>query len=410
MAYDLARKLIEDLDPAADPAATPSLSRAIARYERSTSAQRCRGAVQSMVDDYSGKPTQLHLDLAALPFKLVLCATYDSLMLDAFRQVGKLGATAAFYNHAQTTGAALALEAPTVAKPLVYSLLGRSDHPESMVLNEQDLLDYLVSVAKDTPALPDALRSTLLAPPVRLLFIGFGFENWWLRLLLKVLQVIGANRRMESVALEGNRAKDESAFKDSKDFFDTQGIFIQSDDWNLLARELRERVVVAPPAPAAVPATAGALTTAPRSMQMVFLSYASQDQELVDDIRQGLVARGFDVWQDKNNLRAGQAWRPEIEGVIRRVRFFVFVQTAQMDRRDLVAEDGVYHRELALALDRSKDLPYGTTFVIHATVGPCRPRPEPELQALHRIALDDEAGLDRLVNDMRAALSQGAAT
>ena len=48
------------------------------------------------------------------------------------------------------------------------------------------------------------------------------------------------------------------------------------------------------------------------------------------------------------------------------------------------------------AIERMKDLPFGTAFLFHATIGACRSRPEPELERVHRIAVDSAADGERL--------------
>lgn len=401
MADDLARKLIEDLEGRCDT--PPGLRHTIARYERERGPHSCRTLVQHFISEYEGHPTPLHLDLAALPFRLVLCATPDTLMLEAFRRAGKKDAVGAYYDHHPGGASAAPIALPTTEGPIVYNLFGRHDHPQSMVLNEQNLLDYLVSVTKESPALPDAVRATLRAESTVFLFVGFGFENWWLRLLLKVLQVTGVKDRGISLALEESRTFEDGSLTENKGFFESAGIYIEPGDWNALAKELRARVVVAPRPPASAAAQGGGQPAGRRSAPLVFLSYASEDVQLVNTLREGLVARGVTVWQDKRNLRAGQRWMDQIAQVIGRVDYFVFVQTEQMDRRDQQRKKGVYHRELALALDCMKDKRYGETFLLHVTVGHCLPRPEPQMLDIHRIAVDDEPGLDRLAADILAS-------
>jgi len=404
LADDLANKLVEALDGRCD---TPlSFRRAIVRYERERSPQACRSLVQQLVGEYDGNPTPLHLDLAKLPFELVLCATHDTLMHAALRQVGKLDARESYYDAQPRPGRVEPLGLPTIQSPIVYSLFGRHDHPESMVLNEQNLLDYLVSVTRERPALPDAVRSKLRDPATVFLFIGFGFENWWLRLLLKVLEVTGVKTRGESHALEESRAFEDQLLNENRDFFGSAGIVIRAGDWNELAKNLLDRV-----GPALVAAQASA--TQPGLAQnrpKVFLSYASEDRLLVDGLRESLIARGLNVWQDASNLRAGELWMDQIERVINGVDFFVFFQTEQMDRRDADRRPGVYHEELSLALKGSRRKLYGTTFVIHVTVGSCRARPEPEMRAIHHIAIDDAVGVDRLAAAMQEAFAEPPAS
>src|SRR5438093_1344581 len=48
----------------------------------------------------------------------------------------------------------------------------------------------------------------------------------------------------------------------------------------------------------------------------VFLSYDSRDKEAALRLHQRLIADGFDVWLDQENIKAGQKWKPEIETAI----------------------------------------------------------------------------------------------
>jgi hypothetical protein len=353
--------------------------------------------VQQLVAEYAGHTTALHLDLAKLPFRLVLSATFDGLMAEALRQAGKPGVVEAHYDF---SGDVPILKLPTIDRPIVYSLFGNAAHPESVVLNEQNLLDYLVAVTREQPPLPDAVRATLRSPSSVFLFIGFGFESWWLRLLLKVLQITGVENRPMSIALEAARPFDEATMAESRGFFGSAGIDIVPAHWGEVVQALLQMVRLPAMATADPAAAAAGVTGARRETPTVFLSYASEDQDTVEWIRDGLVARGLSVWQDKANLRAGQLWLDQIEHVIKRVDYFVFVQTPTMDKRDAQRARGVYNRELKLALDQQLDLRRGEIYLVHVTVGQCQPRPEPELREIHRVAVDDEKGLDRLAGDL----------
>jgi hypothetical protein len=43
-------------------------------------------------------------------------------------------------------------------------------------------------------------------------------------------------------------------------------------------------------------------------MPAVFLSYAREDLDRARQVDERLAARGFSVWRDENQLRAGQSW------------------------------------------------------------------------------------------------------
>src|SRR6185369_5496158 len=160
------------------------------------------------------------------PFRLVLMATADRMMVNALNGAGK-SAQEACYNYCHGVAAESPLTLPTSDKPIVYSLFGRHDYAESMVLNDKNLLDYLVRVIKESPPLPDAVRATVRAPSTVFLFVGFGFHNWWLRLLLKVLEMTGVENRAISLALE-DASFDAAVAEEHKAFFESVGIYIQA--------------------------------------------------------------------------------------------------------------------------------------------------------------------------------------
>lgn len=410
----LASRLLEELG--GDEDVQPmDLRSVIARYERAKSPSACRTMIQDVVSELDAHTTDLHRQLASLPFRLVLLATPDRMMARAYETMdtstGLKQAQQACYDYCRGVASDVDLTAPTVESPIVYSLLGRHDQPSSMVLNDRNLLDYLVKIVKENPPLPDRVRATLRAPSTVFLFVGFGFTNWWLRLLLKVLEVTGVENRVDSLALEDASNSTATALQEHKGFFESEGIYIQAGDWNVLARDLVARVRAQEPANRPGTTVAPQATQAPQGSgasvgrPLVFLSYASEDVDRVDMMRAELQKRGVHVWQDRQNLRIGQNWDAQIARVIKDCDYFVFVQTDATDARDLALKDGVYNRELKRAIQRVQDRPYGTVFLLHVTIGACRVRPEPELGAINRIEVDPASGrgCDKLAGEILEA-------
>ncbi|MDM0053038.1 toll/interleukin-1 receptor domain-containing protein [Variovorax sp. J22R115] len=395
----LAARLLAALG--ADKIPALDLRAAIARYEREKSASACRNLVQGLAGGFDDYSTALQRKLAKLPFRLVLAATSDRTMAKAFAVSGKPGVQEAYYDYCRGVAADHALRLPSADEPIVYNLFGRHDHPESMVLNDKNLLDYLVKITRESPPLPDVVRATLRAPSTVFLFIGFGFRNWWLRLLLKVLEIIGVENRSLSLALEDGKVFDAAASSEHRGFFESVGIFVQASDWNVLADDLVTEIGRREAAKALVPVLAAPASVA-KGRPLVFLSYASEDVDKVDMLRISLQGRGLTVWQDRQNLRAGQNWEEHIDRMIKGVDYFVFVQTEAMDRRDRT-HGGVYNMELKQALVRVKKLPYGSIFLLHVTMGQCRERPEPQLSEVHRISVDSEAGRNELATAIMTA-------
>ena len=157
-----------------------------------------------------------------------------------------------------------------------------------LVLTEADLIDFLVAIVGGKPSLPDQVRSILADPDASYLFLGFGFHNWYLRVLLKVMGVYG--HRNKAIAFE-----DPQFFKhpDSE-----RAIAFFSDDRRIHFRPLRWEAVRA--------AASGSLQrqlTLPnhrtdpsscvaraRTRPKAFVSYVSEDRDPVRTLRKDLEA------------------------------------------------------------------------------------------------------------------------
>lgn len=139
--------------------------------------------------------TEFHRHLAQLPFRLCINASPDSLMLNAFESVGKHPQKGCYSFQPKESSKKAALLTPTVDQPLVYSLFGHHEDMPSLVLTELNLVDYLVAIIRGAPAVPDEVRHMLKDKRASFLFLGFGFQNWHSRVLLKVLDVYSHNSR-----------------------------------------------------------------------------------------------------------------------------------------------------------------------------------------------------------------------
>jgi hypothetical protein len=129
-------------------------------------------------------------NLLAIPFHLILQVTPDTFLSDH--------ALAHSVNHESRyfCGGGKPVESvelPTADAPLFYNLCGTADRFDSMVLDYDDVYDYLKSVFAQ-PGLPQNLR-TALDEATTFLFLGFHLEKWYTQLLLRwVSDVKGAER------------------------------------------------------------------------------------------------------------------------------------------------------------------------------------------------------------------------
>ncbi len=135
-----------------------------------------------------------HRVLAGLPFSVYLTTNPDDAMAAAPRAADKTPAIEVcpwfqpkLESLSSAAGAAVAAAAaskkPDHENPLVYHLFGRFSRRESMVLTEDDYLDYMLGVALNKDLiLPSVLRAM---KDNRLLFLGFPIDHWTFRALLR---------------------------------------------------------------------------------------------------------------------------------------------------------------------------------------------------------------------------------
>ena len=142
--------------------------------------------------------TPFHRNLAQLPFRLCINTSPDDFMLEAFRATGTKTPAAAYYSFRKALDPLL--KTPSETNPLVYYLYGHSQDLYSLVLTESDLIELLVAIVRGDPPLPDYIKGRLGDRETTFLFVGFGFQNWYLRVLLHVLKIYGHKSR--AVALE----------------------------------------------------------------------------------------------------------------------------------------------------------------------------------------------------------------
>lgn len=128
--------------------------------------------------------------LLAIPFHLILQATPDTFLSD------RALAHSVHHELRHFCGGGKPVEPvelPTAEAPLFYNLCGTADRFDSMVLDYDDVYEYLKSVFSQ-PGLPQNLR-TALDGANTFLFLGFHLEKWYTQLLIRwVSDVKGAER------------------------------------------------------------------------------------------------------------------------------------------------------------------------------------------------------------------------
>lgn len=135
-------------------------------------------------------PTEPHALLARYPMSVYLTTNYDDYMTQALRQEGKRPMTAVcpWYRGPEASAAPTLPRAyqPSGQAPLVYHLHGSFDDPASLVIAEDDYVEFLMSLVMDRGMndhriVPMQLLPALTRQP--LLFIGYSLKDWSFRML-----------------------------------------------------------------------------------------------------------------------------------------------------------------------------------------------------------------------------------
>ncbi|MGW3348508.1 SIR2 family NAD-dependent protein deacylase [Nonomuraea rubra] len=156
----------------------------------------------------------VHSVLARYPLPLYITTNYDDFMFLALQQARKRPTWDLFPWYAMSpddwTGSPFRESdyVPCEERPLVFHLHGHHKEPHSIVLIEDDYLDFLVRLAQDgrhsSASSSGGRPMTLLPYPIRtalrtkaLLFIGYGLRDWTFHVMFRTLLhgLLGTMRR-----------------------------------------------------------------------------------------------------------------------------------------------------------------------------------------------------------------------
>lgn len=332
--------------------------------------------VEDFYKKYKDKTTDFHRDLAKIPISLCINATHDQYLYNAMIEAGDKKPVVDLYDFRKPRNTKY--NEPGPETPVIYNLLGNPDFSETLVLTETDWLDFLIAVIQGTSPVPPYVASRVADENTSFLFLGFGFEDWSVRILLHALQAHGHKER--SLAVE------------RQDFFNhpnhpTTIVFYQNEHLvkfhNLslasFARQLREQFEKHATAPSAVQPSVAV------DNPVVFLCHCSEDRDAVADIEAKLHALNVDTWRDVQNLRGGANWDRQIRKIIEKAADYVLVvQSSQMTGQT----ESYFYKEIRIARERQSRMADGIRFII-----PCQIEDDAsldELSDLHNIPLKTE--------------------
>jgi hypothetical protein len=145
--------------------------------------------------------------LAELPLPIYLTTNFATFMEDALRAAGKEPryAVCCLYDELMSDGSSVFEEdpdyEPSVETPLVYHIHGVDTDPSSLVLTEDDYLDFLVRVSQDRDAIPSRVAQALADSS--LLLLGYQLQDWDFRVIFRgLITTRRSSRRLLSLSIQ----------------------------------------------------------------------------------------------------------------------------------------------------------------------------------------------------------------
>ncbi|MBK7475395.1 MAG: SIR2 family protein [Haliscomenobacter sp.] len=121
--------------------------------------------------------------ISEIPFDLILSTYPFDLVHDVF-EANQIHHQYGFYSYQQDS---TPLEPFSEAYPLIYNLFGSERHKESMVLSLDRLYQFIFGIL-GVHQLPKLIQDKVQQAS-HLVFLGFSFDDWHMKLLLRVLKV-----------------------------------------------------------------------------------------------------------------------------------------------------------------------------------------------------------------------------
>jgi hypothetical protein len=220
----------------------------------------------------------------------------------------------------------------TVEKPLLFYLYGTIVDPDSLVLSEDDFLDFIVATIVKNP-LPDNILGQIRLPNKNLLFLGFDFRQWYLRILTRILEI--KSKSSPSFALEQFTPHNPEEFKQTIFFYRESDYRIhicnqelpgfvkalKTKYAELSARYEKRSPTESPSIPLQNAAT-------------VFLCHSKQNRDMAEYLRDEFRKAGFNAWFDEDDLCGGDEWDRKIEKAIaKEIDYFMVLQSQVMSTK-----------------------------------------------------------------------------
>ncbi len=345
LAEELRQRLARELEEDARSPSGNTLAALAQQYEDTEGfgPNTLRATAEMVFRSRQYSPSTVHEKLAALPFSLIVTTGQDASLAQALKLAGKTPITQRYHLRGDKRDNPEFVLPGVPSSPVVFHLFGNAAEPSSLVLSENDVLDFLIRVVSERPPLPNSLLRALKRVGQSFLFVGFGIRHWDLRVLLKVLlRALELNRSGPAIAAEPLSSLLQPD-RDEMILFYQRGtrVELEDDDVGAFLTKLSERLQ----ADGGFVEQAASLGPRPR----VFISYAREDSDLASRVYDALQKEFFEPWLDRESLEGGDDWNERIEADLDSSDFALVLYTRAFCRKT----DSYVNKEVALAAERA---------------------------------------------------------
>lgn len=164
------------------------------------------------------------LILASLPIPIYITTSYYDFLERELRQAGKEPRTEVCYWYEAMDDVPSVFDDepdydPTPEEPLVYHLNGSDQFPSSLVLTEDDYLDFLAKVSRDMEVIPRRVAQALVDSS--LLLLGYQLDDWNFKTMFRgLISAKRASRRRLSVSIQYEYMQEHDELVDPRDVED----------------------------------------------------------------------------------------------------------------------------------------------------------------------------------------------
>ncbi len=236
------------------------------------------------------QPREIYKKIARIPFHTIISISPDHLLQNVFK-ANNYNYTYEYYS--KKGGNRDVEMPPTTQQPLIYNMFGDIEKLESLIYTYENLFEYIEAVF-GTHTLPEKIEKILQDPNCNILFVGFKFEKWYFKLLLRLLK----NDQKEMPIMFGS-GKDKS-FQQAliKNFYTDEYdmTFIEGDETDIIDAiydKCKEQNILR-----------GKSAEVIANKPAIYISYAwgGERERVVNDLYTTLTDKAYNLIRDKQDL------------------------------------------------------------------------------------------------------------